>query len=113
MTAALLCYCSNSCDVFGKLSRSIFLTQEDVSEQFPDRPLDDPAISAWLNSLELQADFVFCIADHGLTEWTKKSIRQADAVLLVATAASDFEINASELFAFAIHPAYASSYRSS
>jgi len=94
-------------DVFGKRSRSIFLTQEDVSEQFPERPLDDAAISAWLNSLELQADFVFYIADHGLTEWTQKSIRQADAVLLVATAASDFEINASELFAFAIHPASA------
>lgn len=94
-------------DVFSTRGQSIFLTQKDVSEQFPDRPLDDAAVSAWLNSLELQVDFVFYIADHGLTEWTQKSIRQADAVLLVATAGSDFEINASELFAFAIHPASA------
>ena len=42
-----------------------------------------------------------------LTEWTKKCIRQADIILLVAVAGSGVEPNGSECFAFSLHEPYA------
>ncbi len=90
-------------DVFGSVSRAVFLTEKEIAERFAEASLDDPATSAWLNSLEAESDFVFYIADQTLTDWTRKCIRQADVVLLVASAGASVEPNACELFAFSVH----------
>jgi NTE family protein len=89
---------------FGSLSSTVLLAESEVTARFPSAPLDDPGISRWLNSLESDYEFIFYIADQTLTEWTKKCIRQADAVLLVAVAGTAAELNPSELFAFSVHP---------
>jgi NTE family protein len=89
--------------VFGPTSRAIFLTETEVAERTGRATLEDPVTSNWLNSLEAEFDFVFYLADRTLTDWTRKCIRQADTVLLVAAAGAPVEPNSSELFAFAIH----------
>ena len=91
-------------DVFGEASRTVLLTGNEISARFAGASLEDPATSDWLNSLEVGSDFVFYIADQNLTDWTRKCIRQADAILLVAMAGAPPELNASEQFAFSIHP---------
>ena len=90
--------------VFGSVSRSLVLTGSEITQRFPRGHPDDPAISSWLNALEVDFDFVIYVADQSLTEWTKKCIRQADAVLLVATAGAATELNPSEQLAFSVHP---------
>src|SRR5262245_52806051 len=91
-------------EVFAPASRSAFLTGNDIPSRVPGISLDAPAASDWLNALEAERDFVFYVADPTLTEWTKKCIRQADAILLVASARAGVELNPSEHFAFSIHP---------
>jgi len=81
-----------------------FLTAAGIAARFPGTALDEETISSWLNALEIDCEFVFYVADDTLTDWTRKCIRQADAVLLVATAGAAAEPNASELFAFSILP---------
>jgi NTE family protein len=90
--------------VFGSRVRTVFLTESEIAARFPGAALDGPATSRWLNSLEADSDFIFYIADPTLTDWTKKCIRQADALLLIAAAGASSELNASELFAFSVHP---------
>jgi NTE family protein len=91
-------------EVFGAASRTVFLTEKEITERFPAAPLDAPATSSWLNSVEADSDFIFYLADDTLTDWTRKCVRQADALLLVAAAGASTELNPSELFAFSIHP---------
>jgi NTE family protein len=91
-------------EVFGCATRAVFLTETEIAARFAGAPLDDPTTSRWLNSLETESDFIFYIADQTLTDWTKKCVRQADAILLVASAGASAECNPSELFAFAVHP---------
>lgn len=52
------------------------------------RPADERyhRISAWLEELELSNDYVVLLADDGETEWTRRCIRHADEVLLLARA---------------------------
>jgi NTE family protein len=90
--------------VFGAPCRSTFLTERDVASKLPGVTLDDPATSNWLNSLEVDFDFIFYLADPTLTDWTRKCIRQADALMLVAMAGAPSELNPSERFAFSIQP---------
>jgi NTE family protein len=90
-------------EVFAPASRTAFLTENEILSRVPGVSFDAPAASDWLNSLESELDFVFYVADRTLTEWTKKCIRQADAILLVASAGAGVELNPSELFAFSIH----------
>jgi NTE family protein len=85
-------------------SRAIFLTQKEVSARGQGRALDHPATSAWLNALEAEVDLVFYVADRTLTDWTRKCIRQADVILLLAAAGASVDLNEVELFAFSIHP---------
>jgi len=73
-------------DVFAAASRTVFLTEQELTARFPAAPLDDPTTSSWLNSVEAESDFIFYVADETLTDWTRKCIRQADALLLVAAA---------------------------
>ena len=90
-------------EVFGARAHSIFLTEKDIVGHISGCSLDDPATSRWLNELEGESEFVFYIGDPALTEWTKKCIRQADAVILVGAAGASVELNSCELFAFSIH----------
>jgi NTE family protein len=90
--------------VFGARSRVLFLTEEEVANRFPGKPLDDRTISNWLNSLEAEAEFIFYVADQELTDWTKKCIRQGDVLISVATARAETDLNASERLAFSVHP---------
>src|SRR5262245_6505955 len=84
-----------------------FLTAANVAARFPGSALDDENVASWLNALEIDCEFVFYVADDALTDWTRKCVRQADAVLLVAAAGAAVEPNASERFAFSILPASA------
>ena len=83
--------------------RSFFLTQREIADRFPRTPTEDRAVSSWLNALEQDADHIFYLADDTLTPWTRTCIRQADVVLMVATAGASVELNASEIFALSIH----------
>jgi NTE family protein len=89
-------------DVF-ETRRSLFLTQRDIADRFPNTPVEDRAVSSWLNGLEQDADLIFYLGDDTLTPWTRTCIRQADAVVMVATAGASVELNACEVFAFSIH----------
>jgi NTE family protein len=91
-------------NVFGSSSRTLFLTEAEIAARFPGIPLDDPAISNWLNAAEIDSEFIFYIADHALSDWTMKCIRQADALVLVASAGASVELSPSERFAFSILP---------
>src|SRR5262245_8859923 len=90
--------------VFTAASRAIFLTPEVIAEKFPGCALDDADVSNWLNGLESDADFVVYLADDNLTDWTRKCIRQADAVLLVGEMRAAATLNPCERFALSIHP---------
>ena len=90
--------------VFGVRSRAFFLTRQVVADRFPGRAFDDPEASAWLNSLEADFDFIFYLADEALTDWTHKCARQADLLLLVATARSASVPNPIERLACSLHP---------
>lgn len=90
-------------DVFGANGRTVFLDEREVLARTERALLEDPATSDWLNSLEAKFDFIFYIADQTLTDWTRKCIRQADAILLVAVAGAPVEPNSTEQFAFSIH----------
>jgi NTE family protein len=89
-------------EVFGTASRAVFLSERKVTARFAGASIDDATSSNWLNSLEVDSEFY--IGDHTLTDWTRKCIRQADALLLVAEAGASPELNSSELFAFSVHP---------
>lgn len=91
-------------EVFGARSRAFFLTGALIEERFPGRSLDDPDVSAWLNSLEADFDFIIYVADETLTDWTQKCVRQADLLLLVAMAGAGATISQSERLACSLHP---------
>ena len=90
-------------DVFGARSRAFFLTRAVIEERFPSHSHDDPDVSAWLNALEADFDFVVYVADETLTDWTQKCVRQADVLLLVATAGAGTALNPSERLACSLH----------
>ena len=90
--------------VFVARARTLFLTQRAIEERFPGYALDDADISVWLNSLEVDSEFVFYVADPTPTEWTRKCIRQADLLLLVASAGAGTGINQCERLACSLHP---------
>jgi NTE family protein len=90
--------------VFAAAGPTAFVGLADVAGQFPGRPLDAPAVSDWLNSLESSVDVVFYVADRRLTDWTRKCIRQADAILLVANDGAPTPLNPSERLACDVHP---------
>ncbi|HEX6909014.1 MAG TPA: cyclic nucleotide-binding and patatin-like phospholipase domain-containing protein [Longimicrobium sp.] len=65
---------------------------------------DAPEVAEWLNGLEWEAPLVVYLADEGLTEWTRRCIRQADSVLLATRGAAPAgEPSAVEAFACAVH----------
>lgn len=54
----------------------------------------------WLNNLEVDHDFVVYLADNKLNAWTRRSLRQADQVLLFADTSNGPEITQLEREAF-------------
>jgi NTE family protein len=91
-------------EVFVVRARTLFLDQRAIEERFPGSSFDDAAISLWLNSLEVDSEFIFYVADPTPTDWTRKCIRQADLLLLVATARAGTGINECERLACTFHP---------
>jgi NTE family protein len=91
--------------VFGAHGSAVFLTREDVISRHPGLPLEDQRVAAWLNQLEADADLVVYIADGAEpSSWTHVCIRQADALLLTATAGSSTDLNPAEQVALSVHP---------
>ena len=80
------------------------LKQDDVSGRFAGAALEDPSVSNWLNAIEQEYELVCYLGDETLTDWTRKAIRQADQVLIVASGAAPEPLNPVETFAFATHP---------
>jgi predicted acylesterase/phospholipase RssA/CRP-like cAMP-binding protein len=55
-------------------------------------PLDDPAnpiLSNWLSGLETQYQYIFYESDPTWTTWTRRCIRQADRILIIANSESN------------------------
>ena len=78
--------------------RTAWLSGRRLAEEFPGAPgiaqvaEDDPldlGLLAWLENLEANSDFVLYEADAGATPWTRRCLRQADQVLVVARADGD------------------------
>lgn len=90
--------------VVGEDGKGRLVTNNDVSRHLRDRPLDDPKVTNWLNSIEQEYELIAYIADDALTDWTRKAIRQADQVLIVVVGGEPMSPNEVELFAFASHP---------
>jgi NTE family protein len=84
--------------------KGLMLDHASLREQFPGHDADDPNVSGWLNALENENDLVVFLCDSTLTDWTRKSIRQADQVIVVVAGAGPQELNPVEAFAFTIHP---------
>ena len=68
-------------------------------------PLGSSDATLWFNELESRFDHVIYVADPELTEWSKKSLRQADLVLCIGRASGDTsrEPNLLEHFAEQLH----------
>ena len=84
--------------------KGLVLDHASLREKFPGHDADDPNVSGWLNALENENDLVVFLCNSTLTDWTRKSIRQADQVIVVVTGAGPQELNPVEAFAFTIHP---------
>lgn len=81
-----------------------FLTCVDLEERFPNLKLDDATIVNWLNVLESEYDLVVYLTDEKPTDWTRKAIRQADQLVLLAYGPATGGLNAAEEIALAVHP---------
>lgn len=82
--------------------RTRFLTAADTQQQFGRTSIDPYDIANWLADIERDHDFVVCLVDAALTDWTRTALRAADEALFVASGASqalnDAEHLALELF---------------
>ena len=74
-------------------------------KRFPNLGLDDGTIVNWLNAIESEYDLVLYLADVKPTDWTRKVIRQADELMLLAYGAAAAGLNSVEEIGLAIHPA--------
>ncbi|MFN8060453.1 MAG: patatin-like phospholipase family protein [Vicinamibacterales bacterium] len=90
-------------EVVGSGPRAMVLTERQLQDRFPGRRLDDSAVAAWLDALELNCSVVFYVAGEELSEWTTKCLRQADEVWLVGTAGAPTDLNPSERLACELH----------
>ena len=90
---------------FARLGKCLFLTHADIKQRFPNLELHDATIGNWLNAIESEYELVIYLADEKPTDWTRKAIRQADQLVLLADGAAPVELNAVEDIALAVHPA--------
>ena len=91
--------------VFTGSGKCLFLTRADLEARFPNLALDDTTIVNWLNAIESEYDLVVYLADDKPTDWTRKTIRQADQLVLLAYGAATAGLNPVEEIALAVHPA--------
>jgi NTE family protein len=91
--------------VFGGLAKCLFLTHANLEEHFPNLKLDDPTIVNWLNAIESEYELVVYLADKEATDWTRKAIRQADQLVLLAYGSATCGLNPAEEIALAAHSA--------
>jgi NTE family protein len=90
---------------FADLGKCLFLSHTDVTERFPNLELDDATITNWLNAIESEYDLILYVAEAKLTAWTRKAIRQADQLVLLAHGKAPAGLDTVEEFGLAIHPA--------
>lgn len=62
------------------------------------------AIISWLNDREAEEDYVIYEVDPSLTEWSKRCIRQADRILIVADSSMPSKISSIEKLIQKINP---------
>jgi NTE family protein len=90
---------------FAGLGKCLFLSHADLEERFPNLALDDATVTNWLNAIESEYDLIVYLADAQPTEWTRKAIRQADQLVLLAYGKAPAGLNAVEEVGLAMHPA--------
>jgi NTE family protein len=90
---------------FESLGKCLFLSHIDLKERFPKLELDDAAITNWLNVIESEYELIVYLGDAKSTEWTRKAIRQADQLILVAHGKAADGLNPVEEIGLTIHPA--------
>lgn len=59
------------------------------ASQLPQEDARNSALVEWLNDLELAHDYVLLATDSELTEWSRRCLRTADLILIVADANED------------------------
>lgn len=89
---------------FAGLGKCLFLTCADIEERFPNLTLDDGSVVNWLNAIESGHDLIVYLADDEPTDWTRKAIRQADQLVLLAYGAPSPRLNQAEEIGLALHP---------
>ena len=93
-------------DVFSARHRTVLIRAETASGVLPaDTPLDSAEATRALNALEGAYDYVLYLADHDLTAWSEKAIRQADLVLAVGLHGADATPNPLERLTSELLPA--------
>jgi NTE family protein len=92
-------------EVFRRASNTRLITAQAAREVLPKgTPLDSAEATRALNALESSHDYVLFVADHELTPWSEKAIRQADLVLAVGLAGADEQPNTLEQLAAELLP---------
>jgi NTE family protein len=84
--------------------KCLFLRYADVKERFPNLSLADASIVNWLNAIESEYDLIVYLVDNNPTHWTRKAIRQADLLVLLAYGAPVPGLNPVEEIGLAVHP---------
>ena len=64
---------------------------KNIAQSAPDNPLNIK-LAAWLDEQETANHFVVYQADGEMSEWTRRTLRQADRILLVGQAGDDPEV---------------------
>ena len=89
---------------FAGLGKCLFLRYADLKERFPTLRLDDPSVVNWLNAIESEYDLIVYLTDDKPTDWTRKAVRQADQLVLLAYGTAVPGLNPVEEIGFAVHP---------
>ncbi|MBS0232845.1 MAG: cyclic nucleotide-binding domain-containing protein [Proteobacteria bacterium] len=84
------------------------LSSKNVARVISDSCASDLEFTAALNDLESRFDTIVFVTDEGITPWSEKSIRQADDVLIVASALEEnpdapVPLGPLEAFALSLH----------
>ena len=92
--------------VFGPSSGTdtVFMREAVLRQALPSSSgFEDSSITAWLNAQEERREFVIYVGDNTLSEWSRKAIRQADVVILVAGIGADPTPGPTERFVDELH----------
>lgn len=82
------------------------LDRDAITRRFGNLPPDSAEVTEWLNALEWEHELLVYLADDGLTDWTRKCVRQADTVVLATRGeAPPGDLSPTESFVREIHHA--------